>query len=156
MKRCSASLISSVQLHPTLFNPMNHSTPGLPVHHQLPEFTQTHVHQVGDAIREMQIKTTVRYHLTPIKMLLFFKKEYKFSEAVDKLEPLYTLCGNVKRYSSYVGSTKQLYTELLVPAVPLLGINTKVKANSQRVINTPMFIAVLFTIAKTWICKDGC
>ena len=32
-------------------NPMNHSTPGLPVHHQLPEFTQTHVHQVGDAIQ---------------------------------------------------------------------------------------------------------
>ena len=30
---------------------MNHSTPGLPVHHQLPEFTQTHVHRVGDAIR---------------------------------------------------------------------------------------------------------
>ena len=30
---------------------MNHSTPGLPVHHQLPEFTQTHVHQVGDAIQ---------------------------------------------------------------------------------------------------------
>ena len=28
---------------------MNRSTPGLPVHHQLPEFTQTHVHQVGDA-----------------------------------------------------------------------------------------------------------
>ena len=33
----------------TLCDPMNHSTPGLPVHHQLPEFTQTHVHQVGDA-----------------------------------------------------------------------------------------------------------
>jgi len=32
-------------------DPMNHSTPGLPVHHQLPEFTQTHVHQVGDAIQ---------------------------------------------------------------------------------------------------------
>ena len=30
---------------------MNHSTPGLPVHHQLPESTQTHVHQVGDAIQ---------------------------------------------------------------------------------------------------------
>ena len=30
---------------------MNHSIPGLPVHHQLPEFTQTHVHQVGDAIQ---------------------------------------------------------------------------------------------------------
>ena len=35
----------------TLYDPMNHSTPGLPVHHQLPEFTQTHVHQVGDAIQ---------------------------------------------------------------------------------------------------------
>ena len=32
-------------------DPMNHSTPGLPVHHQLPEFTQTHVHRVGDAIQ---------------------------------------------------------------------------------------------------------
>ena len=31
--------------------PMNHSSPGLPVHHQLPEFTQTHVHRVGDAIQ---------------------------------------------------------------------------------------------------------
>ena len=31
-------------------NPMNRSTPGLPVHHQLPEFTQTHVHRVSDAI----------------------------------------------------------------------------------------------------------
>ena len=31
--------------------PMNRSTPGLPVHHQLPEFTQIHVHRVGDAIQ---------------------------------------------------------------------------------------------------------
>ena len=36
---------------PTLCDPMNRSTPGLPVHHQLPEFTQTHVHQVSDAIQ---------------------------------------------------------------------------------------------------------
>ena len=35
----------------TLYDPMNHSTPGLPVYHQLPEFTQTHVHRVGDAIQ---------------------------------------------------------------------------------------------------------
>ena len=35
----------------TLHNPMNRSTPGLPVHHQLPELTQTHVHRVGDAIQ---------------------------------------------------------------------------------------------------------
>ena len=35
----------------TVCDPMNRSTPGLPVHHQLPEFTQTHVHQVSDAIQ---------------------------------------------------------------------------------------------------------
>ena len=35
----------------TLCDPMNHSTPGLPGHHQLPEFTQTHVHRDGDAIQ---------------------------------------------------------------------------------------------------------
>ena len=36
---------------PTLCDPMNRSTPGLPVRHQLPEFTQTHAHRVGDAIQ---------------------------------------------------------------------------------------------------------
>ena len=39
------------QLCLTLCNPMNRSTPGLPVHHQLLEFTQTHVHRVSDAIQ---------------------------------------------------------------------------------------------------------
>ena len=44
---------SSVQLlsRVRLCDPMNRSTPGLPVHHQRPEFIQTHVHQVGDAIQ---------------------------------------------------------------------------------------------------------
>ena len=44
----SVQFSSVAQLCPTLCNPMNHSTPGLPVHHQLPEFTQTHVHRVSD------------------------------------------------------------------------------------------------------------
>ena len=42
---------SVAQSCPTLCDPMKRSTPGLPVHHQLPEFTQTHVHRVGDAIQ---------------------------------------------------------------------------------------------------------
>ena len=52
-----SSILSSVQyssvaqLCPTLRDPMNRSTPGFPVHHQLPEFTQTHIHQVSDAIQ---------------------------------------------------------------------------------------------------------
>ena len=46
----SVQFSSVTQSCPTLCNPMNRSMPGLPVHHQLPEFTQTHVHRVGDAI----------------------------------------------------------------------------------------------------------
>ena len=45
---------SVTQSCPTLCDPMNCSTPGLPVHHQLPEFTQTHVHGVNDAIQKSQ------------------------------------------------------------------------------------------------------
>ena len=53
----SSCLLSSVQFSsvaqscPTLCDPMNCSTPGLPVHHQLPEFTQTHGHRASDAIQ---------------------------------------------------------------------------------------------------------
>ena len=42
---------SVAQLCPTFCGPMNCNTPGLPVHHQLPEFTQIHVHRVSDAIQ---------------------------------------------------------------------------------------------------------
>ena len=54
---CSKSMTSSVQFSSvtqsclTLFDPTNRSTAGLPVHHQLLEFTQTHIHRVGDAIQ---------------------------------------------------------------------------------------------------------
>ena len=50
-KKESAQFSSVAQSCPTLCNPMNRSMPGLPVHHHLAEFTQTHVHQVGDAIQ---------------------------------------------------------------------------------------------------------
>ena len=48
---CSVQFSSVAQSCPTLCDPMNHSTPGLPVHHQLAESTQTHVHRVSDAIQ---------------------------------------------------------------------------------------------------------
>ena len=47
----SVQFCSVAQSCPTLCDPMNRSTPGLPVNHQLQEFTQTHVHRVGDAIQ---------------------------------------------------------------------------------------------------------
>ena len=56
MRGCSVSprlpqFSSAAQLYLTLCDTMDCSAPGFPVHHQLPEFTQTHVHQVGDAIQ---------------------------------------------------------------------------------------------------------
>ena len=45
------SSVQFTQSSPTLYDPVNCNMPGLPVHHQLPELTQTHVHQVGDAIQ---------------------------------------------------------------------------------------------------------
>ena len=50
-KRLIQSVSSVTQSCSNLCDNMNRSTPGLPVHHQLPEFTQTHVHRVGDAIQ---------------------------------------------------------------------------------------------------------
>ena len=56
--KCKWTQFSSVQFSsvtqscPTLCDPMNLNTSGLPVHHQLPEFTQIHVHRAGDAIQQ--------------------------------------------------------------------------------------------------------
>ena len=47
----SVQFSSIVQSYLTLCDPMNRSMPGLPVHHHLPGFTQTHVHRVGDAVQ---------------------------------------------------------------------------------------------------------
>ena len=49
--RMTYQFSSVTQSCPTLSDPMNCSTPGFPVHHQLPEFTQTHIHRVSDAIQ---------------------------------------------------------------------------------------------------------
>ena len=51
MKIRSDQIRSVAQSCPTLCDPMNRSTPGLPVRHQPPKFTQTHVHRVSDAIQ---------------------------------------------------------------------------------------------------------
>ena len=53
----------------TLCDPMDCSTPGLSVHHQLPQFTQTHVHWVGDAI---QPSHPLSSHSPPLLLLIFF------------------------------------------------------------------------------------
>ena len=62
----SVQFSSGPQLCLTLRNPMDCSTPGLPVHQQLPEFTQTHVHWVGDAIQPSRISRCHHLSSKPI------------------------------------------------------------------------------------------
>jgi len=60
----SLAQFSSVpQLCPALCGPMDGSTPGLPVHHQLPEFTQTHVHWVCDAMQPLHLLSPPAFNL---------------------------------------------------------------------------------------------
>ena len=65
----SVQFSSVAQSCPTLCDPVTHSMPGLPVHHQLPEFTQTHVHRVDDATLNIFFLSTTRF-------LCLFKRSY--------------------------------------------------------------------------------
>ena len=68
---CLSVQFSSVaQPCPTLCDPMNHSTPGLPVHHHLPEFTQTHIHRVGDAIQPRSKCLLISWLQSPSAVIL--------------------------------------------------------------------------------------
>ena len=81
---------SVTQLCPTLCDPMNRSTPGLPVHHQLLEFTQTHVHWVSDAISSSvipfsscpQIPPSIRVFSNESTLLMSWPKYWSFSFSI--------------------------------------------------------------------------
>ena len=95
---------SVAQSCPTLCDPMNHGTPGLPVHHQLLEFTQTHVHQVGDAIQpshplafmipHSKWSISVNYWFLPVSFSMVRAKHlysiYFVAGAVQRNLPLFT------------------------------------------------------------------
>ena len=104
----------------------------------------------------MHIKTTMRYHLTPVRMAIIKKKNPQTTNAgenVEIREPSYTVGGNVNWYNHY-GEHKKLKTELPYdPVIPLLGIYLE-KNIIQKDTCSPMFIAALFTIAKMKLLKD--
>ena len=68
---CINQIRSVAQSCPTLCDPMNCSTPGLPVHHQLLEITQTHVHQVSDAIQPCINSPPILYLFKFLQLRLF-------------------------------------------------------------------------------------
>ena len=110
------------------------------------------------AIREMQIKTTMRYHLTQVRMAIINESINNQVQARmwRKEDPSALLVGMQTGTATVENSMefpkKTLKMELSFdPAIPLLGLYPKnPKSPIQKNLCTPMFVAVLFTIAKCW------
>ena len=107
-------------------------------------------------VREMQIETTKRCHLPWVRMAIIRKSTSNkcWRGDVEKREPSYTVGGTINWCSHYGKrgevSLKKLKTELPYdPAIPLQGIYPD-KTIIQKDTCTPMFIAAVLTIAKTW------
>ena len=107
-------------------------------------------------IREMQIKTTMRYSLTPARMAIIKKipQTINAREGVKRRESFYTFWWECKLVQPLWRTVwkflKKLKMELPYdPAIPLLGICLQ-KNMIRKYIFTLLFIAALFTIAKTW------
>ena len=89
----SVQFSSVTQTCPTLCDPMNCSTPGLPVHHHLPEFTQTHVHQVSDDIqpshpllspsRSAPVPPSIRVFSNESTLYMTWPKYWSFSFSIS-------------------------------------------------------------------------
>ena len=103
-------------------------------------------------IKEMQSKTTMRYHLSWSEWLLSKNLQTNAREGVEKREPSHTVDGNANQYSHYgeqCGDSLKNWKQNCHMPISLLRIHTK-ETRTERDTCTPVFIAALFTIARTW------
>ena len=120
----TATTFSSVHLLscvPTLCDPMDCSTPGLPVHHQLPEFTQTHVHWVSDAIQPshpLSSPSPPSFNLSQhqglfkwvssshqVAKVLEFKLQFQFFQWIFRTMTTFKLTGNFSLQPKWISSS---------------------------------------------------